>query len=244
MSVCVSDFKRKGSLNLWCSDNIKPCPDPQKWVGKLFPSAPNLWFNTAGQVGTAWRGHPEQGSPVERAVCRGWQSCHSKPWHPKVLVFIFETLISLLHVDAFFLPGGLFWLCPVSSSLQAVQITSQTAGLAADERHYHWGIVLQRSHWQRTDRQCHPTHFKNGACRLQLSNHWPQPLKAEVTLLWTEFTVPLRDIRNQMELLLPGRLWIVTLRITKIESIFPFGFLKKNLSDQAGVRNYTTLSVL
>lgn len=133
---------------------------------------------------------------------------------------------------------------PVSSSFQAVQITSQTAGLAADECHHHWRIVLQRSHWQRTDRQRHPTHFKNGACRLQLSNHWPQPLKAEVTLLWTEFTVPSRDIRNQMELLLPGRLWIVTLRITKIESIFSFGFFKKNLSDQAGVRNYTTLSVL
>lgn len=121
--------------------------------------------------------------------------------------------------------------------LQAVAITSQTARLAADERHHYWRVVLQRSHWQRTDRQCYPTHFKNGACRLQLSNNWSQPLRAEVTPLWTKFTVPSRDTRNQMELLLPGSLRIVTVRVTKIESIFLLDSLRRNQATRQGSGN-------
>lgn len=139
----------------------------------------------------------------------------------------FLKLWSLLFHKEAFLPARSLLTLPVSSPFQAVEITSQTASLAVDERHHHWGIVLQRSHWQRTNRQCHPTHFKNGACRLQLSNNWSQPLKAEVTLLWTKFTVPSRDTRNQMELLLPGRLPIVSLRVTKTESIFLLDSLRR-----------------
>lgn len=184
-----------------------------------------------------WWGSSEQGFPVQRSVCCRWQPCHSKPWHSKLLVFVFETWISIISHGCFAFCSVSFDFARLRFLFQAVAITSQTARLAADERHHYWRVVLQRSHWQRTDRQCYPTHFKNGACRLQLSNNWSQPLRAEVTPLWTKFTVPSRDTRNQMELLLPGSLRIVTVRVTKIESIFLLDSLRRNQATRQGSGN-------
>lgn len=176
-------------------------------------------------MGTAWWSSSEPGFPVEIVVECRWLSYHSKPRQSKLWFWVFENLIFIVCVGAFLpSPPALTWL---PSSSQAVSTASQTPSFETDERHHHRRIVLQGSHWECPNRQCHPAHFKNGACRLQLPNNWSQPLKADGTLLWTKFTVPSWDTRHQIKLLLPGHLRIVTSRVTKIQSIFLLDSLRR-----------------
>lgn len=201
-------------------------------VGKLFLREPDSWFNNlvrgpCSRVGTAWWSIQSKAFLWRLESCRG--DCPVTQSLDNLKFWIgFWNFVLYFGMDAFLRSPFGFSPDPLPPpSFQAISTTSQTAGFETDERHHHRRIVLQRSHWECTNRQCHPTHFKDGACRLQLSDNWSQPLKAEGTWLWTKFTVPSWDTRHQIELLLPGHLQILTLRVTKIQSIFILDSLRR-----------------